>query len=72
MESYDAIKVNWKKGHAPELHIYDNGERTEVISLTEQTVDGLHEMLASKGFSRTMPEPLEQLDDEPGEASEEL
>jgi hypothetical protein len=61
-ESYEAIRINWRPGHAPQLHIFDDGEKTQVIDIAEHTVSSLHELLADMGFVRSEPEDESEKD----------
>ena len=54
------MAVEWKPGFAPVLYLIDDNENVvETIELDPFTTDEIHELLASKGFIRNIPEEEE-------------
>ena len=44
----------WGKGHAPTLFVYKNEEISEEILIKELNRSQMHELLASKGFTKKL------------------
>lgn len=61
--AYENVAITWIGGHAPEFRVFEDGVLQEKIDIGDMTMDGLHQLMASKGFVRKAPEPLELLDD---------
>ena len=52
-DSYENLKVNFIRGHNPDLVIFgDRGEEIERIDMIEYDLAGLHELVQQKGFQK--------------------
>lgn len=50
-DAYVGLKLNFIPHHSPVLVFYDEkGEDAESHDISDYTFDGLHELMASKGF----------------------
>lgn len=52
-DTYSQLKVTFIHGRTPELFIRDdNGELIETVDISALTIDEIHSLLQSKGFTR--------------------
>lgn len=52
-DTYEGLTIDYVRGKKPFLIMFDEaGEETERIDLKDYTTDGLHELMAEKGFVR--------------------
>ena len=53
---YENLRVNFIKGHNPELFIFDDDDNEiEKIELAKYSTQEIHDLLVSKGFKRGPP-----------------
>ena len=57
-DAYDGLKITFISGRTPELFLFDEtGKEVEKIDLSHMKTDQLHELMKTKGFTRTTPIP---------------